>query len=134
MHRLHVKIFLWFWLGVLVVSGRLVTLTELSHSRAGDDRMWEEKYTPRVHMWARQESQILRRDGPAGLQKYIGSFEMDPGVENYIFDIDGKDVLGRKATPQVMRLVQSMADWPAGQPRVDAAERIIAERVVDSRG
>ena len=38
MHRLHVKIFLWFWLGVLVVSGTLVSLTELSHSRAEDDR------------------------------------------------------------------------------------------------
>ena len=134
MHRLHVKIFLWFWLGVIVVSGTLVSLTELSHSRAEDDRAWEEKYAPRLTMWARQESQILRRDGPAGLEKYVGSFEMDPGVANYIFDVDGKEVLGRKPTPQVLHLVQGMGDWPPGQPRVDAGERIIAERVVDSRG
>jgi len=134
MHRLHVKIFLWFWLGVLVVSGTLVSLTELSHSRAEDDRAWQEKYTPRLDMWARQESGILRREGPAGLERYVGSFEMDPGVTNYIFDADGHEVLGRNPAPPVLRLVQSMADWPAGKPRVDTAERIIAERVIDVRG
>ena len=31
MRRLHVKVFLWFWVGVLIVSGTLVSLTELSH-------------------------------------------------------------------------------------------------------
>jgi len=134
MHRLHVKIFLWFWLGVLVVSGTLVSLTELSHSRAEDDRAWQEKYTPRLDMWARQESGILRREGPAGLERYVGSFEMDPGVTNYIFDADGHEVLGRNPAPPVLRLVQSMADWPAGKPRVDTEERIIAERVIDVRG
>ncbi|MGH9141035.1 MAG: ATP-binding protein [Vicinamibacterales bacterium] len=134
MHRLHVKIFLWFWLGILVVSGTLVTLTELSHTRAEDDRAWEEKYAPRLDMWARQESQILRREGPAALERYVGSFEMDPGVTNYIFAADGREVLGRKAAPAVQRLLQSMPGWPAGKPRIDANERMIAERVVDIRG
>jgi two-component system sensor histidine kinase CpxA len=134
MHRLHVKIFLWFWLGVLVVSGTLVSMTELSHSRAEDDRAWEEKYTPRLDMWARQESQILRRDGPAALERYVGSFEMDPGVQNYIFDASGREVLGRRVSPEAQRLLDSMDEWPSGQPRIDAAERIIAERIVDARG
>ena len=134
MHRLHVKIFLWFWLGVLVVSGTLVSLTELSHTRAEDDQAWAEKYTPRLEMWARQESQILRREGPAALERYVGSFEMDPGVANYIFDADGHEVLGRQPAPQVLRLLRAMADWPSGKPWVDTAERMIAERVTDNRG
>ena len=114
MRRLHVKIFLWFWLGVLIVSGTLVSLTELSHSRAEDDRRWEEKYTPRLDMWARQESGILRREGPAALARYVGSFEMDPGVVNYIFDADGTDVLGRTPDAPVRRLVKSMDGLAAG--------------------
>jgi two-component system sensor histidine kinase CpxA len=134
MRRLHVKIFLWFWVGVLIVSGTLVSLTELSHSRAEDDRRWEEKYTPRLDMWARQESGILRREGPGGLARYVASFAMDPGVVNYMFDADGKEVLGRTPDEPVRRLVNAMADWPPGSPRVDPAERIIAERVVDARG
>ncbi|MCU1382946.1 MAG: Periplasmic sensor signal transduction histidine kinase precursor [Acidobacteria bacterium] len=134
MHRLHVKIFLWFWLGVLVVTGTLWSLTELSYTRADDDRRWAEKYTPRVHLWARQEMQILRREGPGALDRYIGSFQSDPGVLNYIFDADGRELLQRDPSPPVLRLVTSMADWPSGTPRVDADERIIAERIVDSRG
>src|SRR6185436_19651254 len=124
----------WFWLAVLVVTGSLWSITELSHSRADDDRQWEEKYTPRVHLWARQESQILRREGVAALERYIGSIQMDPGVLNYIFEIDGREVLGREASPSVLRLMHGMADWPPAQPRVDAAERIIAERIVDAGG
>jgi two-component system sensor histidine kinase CpxA len=134
MHRLHVKIFLWFWLGVLVVSGTLWSMTELTHTRAEDDRRWEDKFTPRVDLWARQETQILRRDGPAALERYIGSFQSDPGVTNYIFDADGHELLSRQATEPVLHLVKSMANWPAGSPRVDQAERIIAEKVIDSRG
>jgi len=134
MHRLHVKIFLWFWLGILVVSGTLVSLTELSHSREDDDRAWAEKYSPRLDMWARQESQILRREGPAALERYVGSFEMDPGVANYIFDAEGHEVLGRNPAPPVLKLLESMGHWPAGKPRIDPNERMIAEKVVDSRG
>src|SRR6185295_2695342 len=93
--RLHVKVFLWFWLGVVVVSGTLIGLTELTHSRAEDDTMWREKYGPRVDLWARQETHILRTQGPAALETYVGSFQSDPGVRNYIFDGAGKEVLGR---------------------------------------
>ena len=55
MRRLHVKIFLWFWLAVVVVTITLGALTELAHSRAEDDRRWAEKYRPRVDLWARQD-------------------------------------------------------------------------------
>jgi two-component system sensor histidine kinase CpxA len=134
MHRLHVKIFLWFWLGVIVVTGTLWSITELSHSRAEDDHQWEQKYSPRVHMWARQESQILRREGPEGLERYVGSIQMDPGVRNYVFEVTGREVLGREASPAVLSIVQQMADWPPAQPRVDASERIIGERIIDAAG
>jgi len=132
--RLHLKIFLWFWLGVLVVSATLVTLTELSHSRADDDRRWREKYAPRVDLWARQETHILRTRGSVALETYVGSFQSDPGVLNYIFDASGHEVLGRQASPQVLHAVASMTDSHGGTQTVDLAERIIAEKTVDARG
>jgi two-component system sensor histidine kinase CpxA len=134
MHRLHVKIFLWFWLAVVVVTATLGGLTELTHSRADDDRRWEDKYRPRVDLWARQETQILRRDGPRGLERYVDSFQSDPGVLNYIFDADGREVLGRLPPPAVTGIVTAMADSTSGVQEVDAAERIIAERIIDARG
>src|SRR5262245_52822575 len=132
--RLDVKIFLWFWLGVVVVSGTLVTLTELSHSRAEDDRLWHEKYGPRVDLWARQETHIYRTQGQAALQTYVGSFQSDPGVRNYIFDAEGRELLGRQAAAPVPRIIAALDGAPGGTQHVDARERVIAERVVDARG
>jgi hypothetical protein len=134
MHRLHVKIFLWFWLAVVVVTLTLGALTELTHTRAEDDKRWEDKYRPRVDMWARQETQILRRDGPKGLERYVDSLQSDPGVLNYIFDAEGREVLGRVPPLQVAGIVTAMAESTTGVQDVDPAERIIAERIIDMRG
>ena len=132
MHRLHIKIFLWFWLGVVVVSGTLVTMTELTHSRAEDDRQWREKYGPRVDLWARQETHIFRTQGSVALQTYVGSFQSDPGVHNYIFDEGGHELLGRQADAAVVQIVGSMGQSPGWTQVVDARQRIIAEKIVDA--
>lgn len=134
MRRLHVKIFLWFWLAVVVVTVTLGTLTELTHSRAEDDQRWAEKYRPRVDLWARQETQVLRREGPNALARYIDSFQSDPGVLNYIFDADGREILERQPPLEVARLVDAMADADSGIQRIDADQRIIGERIVDTHG
>jgi two-component system sensor histidine kinase CpxA len=132
--RLHIKVFLWFWLGVVVVSGTLIGLTELTHSRAQDDRLWEEKYGPRVDLWARQETHILRTQGSTALEEYVGSFQADPGVLNYMFDGNGREVFDRQAPAPVRGIVEQLMQSPGWTQRVDAAERIIAERVLDANG
>lgn len=132
--RLHVKLFLGFWLGVVVVSGTLIGLTELTHSRAEDDRLWREKYGPRVDLWARQETHILRTKGSAALEQYVGSFQSDPGVLNYMFDASGHEVFDRVASPPVLGVVESLMQSSGWTQHVDAAERIIAERIIDANG
>jgi two-component system sensor histidine kinase CpxA len=132
--RLHLKVFLWFWLGVVVVSGTLIGLTELTHSRAEDDRLWREKYSPRVDLWARQETHILRTKGSGALEEYVGSFQSDPGVLNYMFDAGGREVFDRTAPQPVVKLVTSMTQASGWTQRVDPAERIIAERIIDANG
>jgi hypothetical protein len=134
MHRLYVKIFLWFWIGVLVVSATLVTVTELTHSRADDDRRWQEKFSPRVHMWARQQTDILAVEGPRSLARYVGSIEYDPGVMNYLVDERGVDVLGREVPPILSEAASSMAAAAPGSVLVDAHERFIAEKMADGNG
>ncbi len=136
MHRLHVKIFLWFWLGVVVVSGTLVTLTELTHSRAEDDRHWREKYGPRVDLWARQETHILRTQGLGGARRRTsGRFRAIPASCNYIFDAARPRSARAAGAAPVPTIVASLAQ----SPRMDAArrsphERIIAEKVIDANG
>ncbi len=132
--RLHIKVFLWFWLGVVVVSGTLIGLTELTHSRVQDDRLWREKYGPRVDLWARQETHILRTEGPAALEAYVGSFQADPGVTNFMFDASGREVFNRTASPPVLKMADGLMQSSGWTQGVDAAERIIAERVIDAKG
>src|SRR6476660_9026495 len=132
--RLHIKVFLWFWLGVVVVSGTLVGLTELTHSRAEDDRLWREKYSPRVDLWARQETHILRTKGSAALEEYVGSFQADPGVANYMFDATAHEVFNRNASKRVLAMVDDLMQSSGWTQQVDPAERIIAERVLDANG
>jgi len=132
--RLHIKVFLWFWLGVVVVSGTLIGLTELTHSRAQDDRLWQEKYGPRVDLWARQETHILRTQGSAVLEEYVGSFQADPGVLNYMFDASGHEVFDREAPKPVLSIVNALMQSSGWTQHVDPAERIIAERAIDANG
>jgi hypothetical protein len=132
--RLHIKVFLWFWLGVLVVSGTLIGLTELTHSRAHDDSLWREKYGPRVDLWARQETHILRTEGPVALEEYVGSFQADPGVLNYMFDAKGHEVFDRVAPQPVLTSVEALMQSSGWTQHVDPLERIIAERVIDANG
>ena len=113
--RLHVKMFLWFWLGVVVVSGTLIGLTELTHSRAEDDRLWREKYGPRVDLWARQETHILRTKGSAALEVYVGSFQSDPGVLNYMFDAAGHEVFDRTPAKPVLNIIDSLRSHQDGR-------------------
>jgi two-component system sensor histidine kinase CpxA len=132
--RLHIKVFLWFWLGVVVVSGTLVGLTELTYSRDQDDRLWQEKYGPRVDLWARQETHILRTEGSAALEEYVGSFQADPGVLNYMFDGGGHEVFDRQAPQSVVAIVDALMHSSGGTQRVDPVERIIAQHVIDANG
>lgn len=132
--RLHIKVFLWFWLGVVVVSGTLIGLTELTHSRAQDDRLWREKYGPRVDLWARQETHILRTKGSTALEEYVGSFQADPGVLNYMFDATGREIFNRSASKPVLKMVDGLMQSSGWTQGVDPAERIIAERVIDANG
>jgi signal transduction histidine kinase len=134
MHRLFFKIFLWFWLGIVAVSGTLVTLTELTHSRAADDQQWQDRYGPRVDMWARQEVDILRVEGAAALEKYVKSFQTDRGGRNYIFDEAGREVLGRQAPKEVMEAVASISQSPPGRQQFVPGDRIVAETIVSQTG
>src|SRR5712671_623164 len=134
MHRLFYKIFLWFWLGIIAVSATLVTLTELTHSRVEDDRRWHEKYGPRVDLWARQEVRILRVEGTEALEKYVKSFQSDPGVRNYIFDEAGHEVLGRQASNQVLAALASASDPPTPHQQFLPQERIVAQTIVNQAG
>jgi signal transduction histidine kinase len=133
MPRLFYKIFLWFWLGIAVVSATLVASTVLTHSRSAEDERWRQKYGPMVDLWAQREAEVFDHDGRSGLEKYIASFVKDPGVYGFIFD-GGQEVLGRQAPPRVLQVVALVSESSAAEPRFFTEERIIGEKAFGPSG
>jgi two-component system, OmpR family, sensor histidine kinase CpxA len=131
--RLVPKIFLWFWLAIVVVGATLIALTEVTHSRVRDDALWRERY-PRVDLWARQVTQIFEGEGTAALRKYIASFEVPPGRRNYLFDANGHEVLGQDVPPPVLRARDATGGAANTEQRFFRTDRIVAEKVIGASG
>jgi signal transduction histidine kinase len=134
MPRLFYKIFLWFWLGIVVVSATLVASTVLTKSRSAEDERWRQKYGPIVDLWAHREAEVLDHEGRSGLEKYMGSFVTDPGVHRYMFDAGGHEVLARGAPPRVLQIATLIDQSAATEPRFFSEERIIGEKSVGPSG
>lgn len=134
MRRLFYKIFLWFWLAIIVVSVTLVGLTASEHSRTSEDRNWRNKYGPVVDLWAQREGEVLDRDGKDGLQRYLSRFVLDPGVHEYILNASGTEILTRSVPSRVAQIATQVASSSATDPQFFTAERIIAEKINGSDG
>ena len=68
MRRLFFKIFMWFWLAILVVSATLVASTALTFSRRAADERWAQRNGPRVDLWAAsREPMMFEREGTSGV-------------------------------------------------------------------
>jgi two-component system sensor histidine kinase CpxA len=134
MRRLFYKIFLWFWLAIIVVSVTLVGLTASEHSRASEDEHWRNKYGPVVDLWAQREGEVLDRDGRDGLKQYLSRFVLDPGVHEYMFNASGAEILARSVPDRVVQIALQVASLSATDPQFFTAERIIAEKIIGSNG
>ena len=132
--RLVPKIFLWFWLAIVAVGATLVTLTEVTHSRAKDDALWRERYGPRVDLRARQATQILENEGTVALRKYLASIDVPPSRRSYLFDADGHEVLGQDVPPPVLRALEATREAANTEQRFFREDRIIAEKIIGETG
>ncbi|HEX4076162.1 MAG TPA: ATP-binding protein [Candidatus Acidoferrales bacterium] len=129
MRSLFFKIFLWFWLGFVVLSAALVTSAALIRSRSADDERWRQKYDLTLDLRSQHEADLLERSGVGAAAKYIGSLEQRDPMQNYMLDQDGHEVLGRSVPEKVLKLVPRVQQAEPTKPLYFNQERIMAERV-----
>jgi two-component system sensor histidine kinase CpxA len=134
MSSLFFKIFLWFWLGIVVLSAALVASAALIRSRSADDERWRAKYQLPLDLRSQHEADIIERNGVAAAAKYVGSLEQHDPMQNYLFDESGREVLGRSAPEKVLRLLPQVSQSAPTKAVVFNTERIMAERVIGSSG
>lgn len=109
MRSLFLKIFLWFWLSVILISSALVVIALITHSNS-DKAEWQNQAI--VAAEAAQSVDVYEREGAAALKKHFESLPKRP-MNAFLFDDQGREVLGNKPPKEAIQLAQSQFSLPA---------------------
>ena len=100
---LFLKIFVWFWLAMALVSAALLTAVALTESHQVDMR-WRQTTGTAVRVYAETAAQMYEREGQGGLVIYLQRVEQTAQIETRIYDERGVEVSGRAATQETKHL------------------------------
>ncbi|MDT5270258.1 MAG: two-component system, OmpR family, sensor histidine kinase CpxA [Acidobacteriota bacterium] len=107
MRSLFLKVFLWFWLAMVVVITTFAVTTHLTRS--------QEMFHPPQFIeavlsgYARNAAAAYERDGAAGLEAYLNHAKEETGTRNQLFDAGGAELTGADASPQVREVAAQVA-------------------------
>ena len=96
MYSLFWKIFLWFWLTVIVIGVTVVIATVTTGPNEAVHREKVAKLSIYLPLEARHAAEVYESGGKTGLKNHFDSLKESGIVEPYLFDETGKDVLGQK--------------------------------------
>jgi signal transduction histidine kinase len=132
MRSLYIKIFLWFWLAMVLVSGTLVfsiieTQSELHRAL---DEANDRTLTP---PYAETYVTIFEKGGKTALANYIARGK-GAGVHAYLFGEDGKEELGQSLPREANALVQAARGTDEMQIAWGNTRRFVAQAVTGPSG
>ena len=102
---LFLKIFIWFWLAMALVSTAFmiaVALTESDHNESE----WRQMTGTAVRLYAQTAAELYERDGQGALVIYLQRVEQTAQMETRIYDAGGTEVSGRPATQETKHLAE----------------------------
>jgi signal transduction histidine kinase len=99
---LFLKIFLWFWVAMALVSTTLILSELFTDSRATQERSdaVDRTMTPLI---ADNFAEIYDTQGKAGLSAFLSHSEANFPWKPFLFDSHGVEVLGRKVSPETLQ-------------------------------
>lgn len=113
MHRLYWKIFLSFWVALILFAGAAIFATSQYLDRL---REQQEVTSPfeRFRDYAAEGQRVAERGGVAGLKQWLAALDRSEIVPLFLVDRDGNDLLGR---PVPERFVERLARQENRPPR-----------------
>ena len=103
MKSLFLKIFLWFWMAFVIVAVTLCAVVAITRSN--------ETMLARLSIYlpleARQAADIYEREGKTGLKRHFGQVIDSGSIAPYLFDQNGKEVLGRNPSAQAVEFAKA---------------------------
>ena len=135
MRSLFLKIFLWFWLTVVLVGLSLVvtTLITRSHSQT-DAEGWKASVSFAVSGEANRAVSIYENGGAAALSKHFEQMRRVRFIRFYLLDANGKEVLDQQPPQRAINLASMAGKDTAFLPSYPGSDRFAAQRVVGPSG
>ncbi len=106
MRSLFLKIFLTFWLAMVLVSGTLIAsvVTTQSQFKAMRAEEFDRTVMPLV---AARAADILDDHGMSALAEFLSSLQTTLGWQAYLFDDEGKEILSQPSPPEIDVIAQA---------------------------
>ena len=135
MRSLFLKIFLWFWLTVVLVGVTLVVTTIIARSNnATDAEGWKASVAVAVSGEATRAVDIYERGGPAALKKHFDQMQRARFMYLYLLDERGKELLDQQPPRQAVDLALTAGKDAPLLPSYPGSDRFAAQRVTGARG
>jgi two-component system sensor histidine kinase CpxA len=130
-HSLYLKIFIWFWLAMIIINVVLfaaVALTRPTPTR----RSWRD--LAQVGPNAQKAAEIYEQSGPGALTSALQATEKASGVGATFFDESGKELSGRTVLPGASDLRARAAESRDIEFNFAEQNTLVARHVVSAKG
>lgn len=131
MRSLFLKVFLWFWLAMLLVIAALAVTSYLTRSepQPRPPQFIEGLMTA----YARTAVETFEGEGPQALNSFLGRIESEGDIRSYLFDGGGRELAGRDAISEVKELAARVAQTGNPAARMLGGGMVIEARPVRAR-
>lgn len=135
MRSLFLKIFLWFWLTVVVVGVSLVVTTLITRSKSQTDAEgWKASVSFAVSGEANRAVGIFEKGGTVALRNHFEQMRKDRFIYFYLLDENGKEILNQKPPQRAVELATRAGKDTPFLPSYPGSDRFAAERVAGPSG
>jgi signal transduction histidine kinase len=130
---LFLKIFLWFWLAMVLVSGTLIlsVVTTQSQFTAMRTAESDRTLTPLV---AARAADVLDDHGMGSLSDFLASLDSTLHAQAYLFDDEAKEILSQPAPPEAEALAQSALQTDDTKIVIIDGTKFVARRTIGPTG
>jgi signal transduction histidine kinase len=133
LRTLFLKIFLSFWLAMVLVSAVLIASIISSQSQFRDMRA-EEFDRTLMPLMAARAADILDDHGMGALADFLTSLQTTLHWQAYLFDDEGKEILSQPAPPEADAMAQSALQSPSTEIMTSHGTKFAATRTTGSTG
>ncbi len=123
---LFLKIFIWFWLGMIVANVALF-LSVAATRPERSNRPWRD--LSMVGSSAQKSAETYERAGQAGLASYLNQFEESDGISSVLMNDQGAELSGREVPSGWKELAAKTTKTGLTQFNVSATSLVVAQQI-----